>query len=119
MQTEEITNFYTQIFVNKNVNNKTQLIQTLCDNEDKVINNIEVINSAKQIEFSTSEIQQLAEKLLSLNGIYLKNFLQLQLKAKQWQTIIAFFSKVYVQHIGNIHFTSKNASSFDMVRLKA
>ena len=114
MQTEKITNFYTQIFANKNVNNKTQLIQTLCDNEDKVINNIEVINSAKQIEFSTSEIQQLAEKLLSLNGIYLKNFLQLQLKAKQWQTIIAFFSKVYVQHIGNIHFTSKNASSFDM-----
>lgn len=64
--------------------------------------------------FLQEEVVDLADILMQLDKQYLKNFLRSQLLSKQVPTLILFFSKVFVLHIGNIVYTSKSANLFDM-----
>ncbi|MBQ8761860.1 MAG: hypothetical protein IJZ26_00880, partial [Clostridia bacterium] len=114
MQPEEMRRFFESIIFNKDVPNKQDLVDAFCNVEKNPVYSAEIIDSTKQIVFTMPEIQSLAENFLSSNGIFFRNFMQIEIQAEQWELLVLFFSKIYAQHIGNAYYVSKNASSFDM-----
>lgn len=68
----------------------------------------------RKFSFLPEEVIDLADVLVKVDKIYLRNFIKSQLWANQIPALMFFFSKVFVSHIGSTPYVSKNANMFDM-----